>query len=761
MNPLLEGMNEKQAEAVLTTEGPLLIMAGAGSGKTRVLTHRVAHLIEDENVLPWRILAITFTNKAAREMRERIGQLVSQEDAQAVWVSTFHALAVRILRRDIDRLGYKKDFTIIDASAQRSLIKRTLKDLNVDIEKYDPRSVLSAISNAKNAMETPSDYAEQANGPFEEIVAKAYKAYQHQLALAQSVDFDDLIMLTIELLEKEPEVLNFYQNKFQYVHVDEYQDTNDAQYRLIRLLSGLHRNLAVVGDSDQSIYGWRGANMQIMLNFTKDYPDAKTVMLEQNYRSTQTILDAANAVITNNQERIAKNLWTDNGAGEKITYYRAQSDRDEAYFVLSQIQKLKKEGQYDYKDQAILYRTNAQSRGMEEALVKANIPYTIVGGSKFYDRKEIRDVLAYFTLLTNPAENESFLRVVNEPKRGIGQTSIDRLRAFANQQDWTLLDAAKNASLIPGMTGRAATQLTKFATMIDNLQKQTEFDLSITDLTKQILEQSGYEQFLQDHPTPENQGRLENLAEFLSVTAEFDEHYEPTDESVSKYADFLSELALVSDLDNLDEATTNQVTLMTLHAAKGLEFPVVYMVGMEESLFPLAGALSDDAQMEEERRLAYVGITRAREKLYITNAYSRLLYGRTSNNQPSRFISEINPALLESPENQRLSSTQNQESSYPFSQRSQPATGTTFTGRRTNESKNTSMQRATSQPFNKPEHSSVEWHDGDQVQHKKWGIGRVVKTSGSGENQELDIVFPNQGIKRLLAAFAPIEKFEE
>ncbi len=762
MNPLLEGMNDKQSEAVLTTEGPLLIMAGAGSGKTRVLTHRVAHLIEDLNILPWRILAITFTNKAAREMRERIGQLVSPEDAQAVWVSTFHALAVRILRRDIDRLGYKKDFTIIDTSAQRSLIKRTLKDLNIDIEKYDPRSVLSAISNAKNAMEKPADYAENANGPFEEIVAKAYKSYQHQLELTQSVDFDDLIMLTIELLEKEPEVLNFYQNKFQYVHVDEYQDTNDAQYRLIHLLSDLHRNLAVVGDSDQSIYGWRGANMQIMLNFTKDYADAKTVMLEQNYRSTQNILDAANAVITNNQERIAKKLWTDNGKGDKITYYRAQSDRDEAYFVLSQIQKLKREDQYDYKDQAILYRTNAQSRGMEEALVKANIPYTIIGGSKFYDRKEIRDVLAYFTLITNPAENESFLRVVNEPKRGIGQTSIDKLRAFAQQNDWTLLDAAKNATLIPSLTSRAANQLTAFATMIENLQKQMTFDLSITDLTKQILDQSGYEKFLQEHPSPENQGRLENISEFLSVTAEFDEHYEPTDETISKYADFLSELALVSDLDNLDEATTNQVTLMTLHAAKGLEFPVVYMVGMEESLFPLAGALTDDDQMEEERRLAYVGITRAREKLYLTNAYSRMLYGRTSTNPPSRFIDEINPDLLEMPENQRVSSTQNQESQYPFARRSTAATGTTFTGR-SSASNNRSMARATAQTFNNhtADQPNTEWHDGDQVQHKKWGVGRVVKTSGQGNDQELDIVFPNQGVKRLLAAFAPIEKIED
>lgn len=758
MNPLLSGMNDKQAEAVVTTEGPLLIMAGAGSGKTRVLTHRVAHLIKDLDIMPWRILAITFTNKAAREMKERISQLVDENDANAVWVSTFHALAVRILRRDIDKLGYKKDFSIIDASAQRTLVKRILKDQNVDIEKFTPRSVLGAISNAKNAMEKPEEYLKNASGPFEEIVGKTYKEYQHRLAIAQSLDFDDLIMLTIELLHKDQEVLDYYQEKFLYVHVDEYQDTNDAQYELVTLLSGKHRNLAVVGDSDQSIYGWRGANMQIILNFSKEYPDAKTVMLEQNYRSTQTILDAANSVIRNNNERIVKKLWTDNGDGEKITYYRGQSDRAEALFVIKEIKEAINAGTYNYRDFAILYRTNAQSRGVEEALVKANMPYTVVGGSKFYDRKEIRDVLAYLALVTNPADNENFLRIVNEPKRGIGQTSLEKLRRFALEKDWTLLDSAANALLVPNLPTRAANKLVDFANMIETFKKQMQFDLSITDLTKAILDKSGYEAQLKKVATPENEGRLENLAEFLSVTAEFDKNYQPSDESISKYVDFLGELALVSDLDSVDENSNNQVTLMTLHAAKGLEFPVVFLIGMEENIFPLSRAAADDDQLEEERRLAYVGITRAKEKLYLTNAFSRLLYGRTTSNPASRFIDEIDANLI----NEKFSGTgfqtNSRERDFPFNHRSTPAQGVTFSGR-TRQSTHTTSQAKPSTVNTGAE--KKDWVIGDAVEHKKWGIGHVVKINGEGEDKELDIAFPNQGIKRLLAAFAPINKVEK
>lgn len=757
MATLTDGMNERQAEAVMTTEGPLLIMAGAGSGKTRVLTHRVAHLIDDLDVRPWRILAITFTNKAAREMKERIAQLVGSEVADAVWTSTFHALAVRILRRDIDRLGYKKDFSILDAGTQRTLIKRIMRDQNIDIEKFQPRSIQSAISNAKNAMETPEEYvanAEKGQVPFEKMVAKVYQEYQHQLALTQSVDFDDLIMLTIELFEKAPDVLAYYQEKFSYIHVDEYQDTNDAQYQLVAMLAAKHQNLAVVGDSDQSIYGWRGANIQIILNFEKDYPSAKTVMLEQNYRSTQTILDAANAVIANNSERIAKNLWTSNGDGEKITYYRGQSERDEALFVVAQMRKAVEDQSRRYADFAVLYRTNAQSRGIEEALVKANIPYTMVGGSKFYERKEIRDVLAYLSLATNPADNESFLRVVNEPKRGLGTTSLEKLRGFAGQQGWTLLEAASNASLVNGLQARAVNKLGEFADLIHEFQQQQSFDLSLTDLTNQILDRSGYRQQLLDQPTPENQNRLENLDEFLTVTKQFDDHYEPTEESVSKYVDFMSELALVSDLDDVDEADNDTVTLMTLHAAKGLEFPVVFLVGLEEGIFPLARANEDEAQMQEERRLAYVGITRAKEALFVTNAYSRQLYGRTSSNPPSRFIQEIDQRLLTQPEGQMISSHANSEQNLPFARRTQQAVSTTFSGRQSNRTSSVQPTRPTTGA------EKGDWQIGDAVSHKKWGIGRIVKTNGAGEDQELDIAFPDQGIKRLLAAFAPIQKAE-
>lgn len=749
MTTLTDGMNEKQAEAVMTTEGPLLIMAGAGSGKTRVLTHRVAHLIEDLGVMPWRILAITFTNKAAREMKERIAQLVDAEVADAVWVSTFHALAVRILRRDIDKLGYKKDFTILDAGAQRSLVKRIMQDQNIDLEKFQPRSFQSAISNAKNAMQDVATYTEQAGTQFEVLVAGVYKEYQHQLAVAQSVDFDDLIMLTIELLKREPEVLSFYQDKFQYIHVDEYQDTNDAQYELVRMLATGRENLAVVGDSDQSIYGWRGANIQIILNFEKDYPNAHTVMLEQNYRSTQTILDAANAVIANNAERIAKNLWTSNGAGDKITYYRGQSERDEAIFVMSQIRDAVNERRFNYRDFAILYRTNAQSRTIEESLVKANIPYTMVGGSKFYDRKEIRDILAYLALITNPADNEAFMRVVNEPKRGLGATSLERLRIFANQNDWPLLDAAANAALVPDLQSRAVNQLTQFADLINTFRQQTEFDLSVTDLTNQVLDKTGYRQQFVDQPTPENMARVENLDEFLTVTKQFDDHYEPTEESVSKYVDFMGELALVSDLDSVDEQDNDNVTLMTLHAAKGLEFPVVFLVGMEEGIFPSSRSMDDESQLQEERRIAYVGITRAKQKLYLTNAYSRQLYGRTSSNAPSRFIGEIDDQLIEEPFVQKLSQTRNLEERLPFAKRTQAATATTFrahtTSTREVNTKTTGAEKAT-------------WSVGDQVMHKKWGTGTVVKTQGAGEDQELDIEFAEQGMKRLLAAFAPITK---
>lgn len=748
---LLQGMNDKQAEAVLTTEGPLLVMAGAGSGKTRVLTHRVAYLIEEQGVNPWNILAITFTNKAAREMQERVGKLLG-ESARDIWVSTFHALCVRILRRDIDKLGYNRAFTIADTSEQRTLMKRICSELNVDTKKYDPRAILSAISNAKNAMQTATDYAalnSHANNPLNQIVAKAYVLYQKELEDSQALDFDDLIMKTIELFEKDPETLEYYQNKFHYIHVDEYQDTNDAQYQLVTLLAAKYKNLCVVGDADQSIYGWRGANMNNILNFERDYPEAHTVMLEQNYRSTQTILKAANEVIANNLVRKEKNLWTENGTGDKISYYRAQNEHDESQFVVSKIQAEISEHGYHYNDFAVLYRTNAQSRMIEETFMKSTVPYTMVGGHKFYDRKEIRDILAYLTLIVNPRDAMSFERVVNTPKRGIGPGSVDKLRQFANENGWSLLEAAQNVTLANAISARIRAKIEDFGRLMADLTKEADY-LTITELTDEILTKSGYLQMLKAENDLQAQTRQENLEEFKSVTQEYDQkHGEDEGDNRQKLMNFLSDLALVSDQDDVDEEAP-KVTLMTLHAAKGLEFPVIFLVGMEEGIFPLYRSLSNEKELEEERRLAYVGITRAKRKLYLTNAYSRMLYGRVQRNQPSQFVEEINDDLIKF-ENAD-SSSKAKSMNTPFAKAA--AQATTFPAqRRAHGLKHSAKQESTGTGADKKA-----WKVGDKVQHKKWGQGMVVSVNGSGNDMELDIAFPNEGVKRLLAQFAPITK---
>lgn len=743
---LINGMNDKQAEAVRTTQGPLLIMAGAGSGKTRVLTHRIAHLVKDLNVMPWRILAITFTNKAAKEMRERIGALLSEDVARDIWVSTFHALAVRILRRDGENIGLSRNFTIIDTSAQRTLMKRVINDLNLDTNQYEPRTVLGMISNAKNDMLRPKDYAQQADNAFQETVAEIYAAYQAELKRAQSVDFDDLIMLTIDLFQSSPDVLARYQNQFDYLHVDEYQDTNDAQYTIVNMLAQRSQNLAVVGDADQSIYGWRGANMNNILNFEKDYPNAQTILLEQNYRSTQNILDAANAVINNNNERLPKNLWTQNGQGDKITYYRAQSEHDEANFILANIQKMRAEKQMAYSDFAVLYRTNAQSRNVEEALVKANMPYTMVGGHKFYERKEILDIMAYMQLVTNPNDNAAFERIVNEPKRGLGATSITRLRELANRLNVSYMTAIESIELAPAISTKATSKFLEFAEMMHELRQQAEF-LNVTELAEIVMTRSGYRQMLAEKNDPDSQARLENLEEFLSVTKEFDAKYQPDDpEAIDPMTDFLGTTALMSDLDDFEEGD-GAVTLMTLHAAKGLEFPVVFLVGMEEGIFPLSRALMAEDQLEEERRLAYVGITRAMKKLFLTNAFSRLLYGRTQSNEASRFINEISPALLETEYGQNTRVTPRRD--LPFDRKNQRAQATTY--RATPVTKTTSGTTSGDQ---------ITWAPGDKVSHKKWGIGTVVAVSGDRSDQELKVAFPSEGVKQLLAAFAPITKVD-
>ncbi|WP_461227332.1 DNA helicase PcrA [Lacticaseibacillus suihuaensis] len=742
MDSALTGMNDKQQEAVLATEGPVLIMAGAGSGKTRVLTHRIAYLIEEKNINPWRILAITFTNKAAKEMRERVGKLLDPELARDVWVSTFHALCVRILRRDIEKLGMNRAFTIADPAEQKTLVKHILADLNLDPKRYDPKALLSIISNAKNDLQTPEDYAKSAATPMEQVVASVYKEYQRRLRSDQALDFDDLIMQTIVLFQDNPETLEFYQRKFQYIHVDEYQDTNEAQYQLVHMLGEGYHNVCVVGDADQSIYGWRGANMQNILDFKKDYPTAQVVMLEQNYRSTKNILAAANAVIKNNKTRQVKTLWTQNKTGEKITYYRAQNEMDEAFFVIKEIEAQMQEHHRQYGDFAILYRTNAQSRTIEEAFVKSSIPYKMVGGHKFYDRKEIRDALAYFRLVVNPADDMSFNRIVNEPKRGIGATSIEKLQAFADNNGWSLLESATNAELSP-VGGKARTALVKFGATIEKIAAKRQGG-SVTALMEAILEDSGYLPTLKAQGSVEADTRIENLQELLSVTQQFDARYQPEEEDSDIFVDFLAELSLLSDQDDVEE-DAQEVTLMTLHAAKGLEFPVVFLVGMEEGLFPLSRAAMDETQLEEERRLAYVGITRAKSKLYLSNAYGRMLYGQRQNNPESRFITEIDDDLLT-----RAGQAQ-PKTNIPFIDRTQRAVTPTY-------SRHPVGTKAKVVAAPQSAAGKVAWAVGDKAEHRKWGVGTVVKVSGTGDDQELDIAFPQQGVKRLLTAFAPIVK---
>ncbi|MBL4994516.1 ATP-dependent DNA helicase PcrA [Enterococcus xinjiangensis] len=738
---LLNGMNPRQKEAVLHTDGPLLLMAGAGSGKTRVLTHRIAYLIEEKEVNPWNILAITFTNKAAKEMKERVNAILAS-GGEDVWVSTFHSMCVRILRRDVDFIGYNRNFTIIDSSEQLTLMKRILKELNIDPKKYDPRSILGTISQAKNSLQTPQDFAKMQGSYYEEIAAKCYADYQKELQYNQCMDFDDLIMNTIRLFEEHPDSLTYYQNKFHYIHVDEYQDTNHAQYTLVNLLAGRFRNLCVVGDADQSIYGWRGADMQNILDFEKDYPDAAVILLEQNYRSTKNILSAANQVIENNSNRKPKNLWTENKEGNKITYYRADNERDETRFIVDRMQEEIRSNHRNYGDFAILYRTNAQSRVMEETLLKANIPYKMVGGHKFYDRKEIKDILAYLNVLANPQDSISFERIVNSPKRGIGPGSIEKLRSFASLHEWPLLEAAQNVDLA-NIGGKAGQQLGAFGEMIQEVTQMIPY-LTVTELTKEVLDRSGYLEDLKIQNTLEAQARIENLEEFLTVTQEFDKQFEQQNEEDAdapeeKLTVFLNDLALVSDIDNLEE-DASQVTLMTLHAAKGLEFPVVFLIGLEEGVFPLSRALMEESELEEERRLAYVGITRAEEALYLTNAFSRTLYGRTQYNRPSRFVEEIDQELLEiegmRPTPKKTPVFAKKTAAYSYKQ---PETAVVSSKSATGGEKNS-------------------WKPGDKVKHKKWGLGTVVRVSGTSKDLELDVAFPSQGVKRLLAAFAPIEK---
>lgn len=742
---LLNGLNTKQQEAVRHTDGPLLIMAGAGSGKTRVLTHRIAYLLDEKQVSPGSVLAITFTNKAAREMKDRVSRLVGP-DAVYMWVSTFHSMCVRMLRRDIDRIGYSSNFSILDGGDQLTVIKNILKAKNIDSKKFEPRAMLNGISTAKNNLKTAEQFAQETGNYYDKQIAEVYLEYQKILRKNQSLDFDDLIMQTIILFEQVPDVLEYYQRRFQYIHVDEYQDTNHAQYSLVKQLAARYQNLCVVGDSDQSIYRWRGADIQNIMSFEKDYPTAGVVILEQNYRSTKSILQAANTVIDNNPGRKPKKLWTDNQDGAKIHYHQAATEQYEGIYVVEQIEEYVRTKDINYRDVAILYRTNAQSRSIEDTFVKANVPYQMVGGTKFYERKEIKDMLAYLRLISNPDDDLSFARVVNQPKRGIGKTTLDKLQVYAAEQGISLYTTVQEVDFA-GVSAKAAKALAEFGAMIRNWVDQQDF-LSATDMVEEVLKRTGYEQMLENERSIEAQSRLENLAEFKTVTKQFEKQNEE-DKSLTT---FLTDLALVADIDKLDDDpfADNKVTLMTLHGAKGLEFPVVFLVGLEENVFPHSRSMMDDEEMEEERRLAYVGITRAEKILHLSHAKMRTLYGRTNFNPVSRFVGEIPEELLETGEEQEqqqdvrpfgFGSQHQQKKStvIPFKPKQQPA------------------KRAAQKTTTGGEKQA--WQSGDKAAHKKWGVGTVVMVKGSGESTELDIAFPAPtGIKRLLAKFAPITK---
>lgn len=721
-NNLLEGLNPQQKQAVQTTEGPLLIMAGAGSGKTRVLTNRIAYLIQ-KGVSPRNILGITFTNKAAKEMRERVAQVVPV-NADDIWLSTFHSMCVRILRKHIDKMGYTRTFTILDSSDQLNILKKVMIDeLNLDIKKFQPREMLGGISEAKNALISPKKYNKlRKEGDYrQKIIGMVYEAYQQALQRNQSLDFDDLIMKAVELFKKFPDVLSYYQERFRYIHVDEYQDTNHAQYVLVNLLASKYRNLCVVGDSDQAIYGWRGADIKNILSFEKDYPDATTIMLEQNYRSTRTILEAANHVIVNNEERKDKKLWTDNLQGTKIHYYKAEDEQEEARHVTETIKRLVDSGERKYSDFAVLYRTNAQSRVIEEVFMKSTISYRMISGTKFYERKEIKDILAYLRLIANPNDNVSLSRVINVPKRGIGKTSISRIERYARKHKMSMFDALFEIEKI-GVTPRSINSIVEFRDLIQHFIQVQDY-MPVTQLLEDILERTGYCEKLKNLGTNEAENRLENIEEFLSIT----QHFEEESEDDSLIA-FLTDLALISDIDTVDDEE-DQVLLMTIHGSKGLEYPVVFLIGMEEGVFPHSRSLLEPEQMEEERRLCYVGITRAEQELYITNAQRRTLYGRTNYNDTSRFITEIPSQLIHNENEQGHENVEEPMIFDPFE----------------------------IEMMAKEEEVSL-WKIGDKISHHKWGRGIVVNVKGKGDATEIDVTFPSVGVRRLLAKFAPIER---
>jgi DNA helicase-2/ATP-dependent DNA helicase PcrA len=723
-SPLLESLNPVQVEAVLHTEGPVLIVAGAGSGKTRALTHRIAYLIREHGVSPYTILAITFTNKAAREMAERVEDLLGQRIAKGMWILTFHSTCARILRREHAHLGLPSSFTIYDEGDTERLVAGVLKDLNLDAKRFPPRAMASAIGRAKDHVVSAAEFANAAGNFYEQTISKVYTAYEERKLAAGALDFDDLIAETVRLFREHPQVLEHYQERFRYVLIDEYQDTNRAQYQLVNLLAAKYRNVCVVGDADQGVYSWRGATIQNLLDFERDYPDAAVFLMEQNYRSTQSILAIANALIEHNVQRKPKSLWTEIAGGELAVRFRADNEHEEALFVAEETHRLVDEEGHRYSDVAIFYRTNAQSRVLEDVFMRAGTPYRVVGGVRFYQRKEIKDVLAYLRLLVNPQDVISARRVINTPKRGIGDATVAALEGFAVVEGVPVLEACRRAEEIPTLAGRAKGAVFGFVQVMARLREALDSGAGSQRMVEAAVTESGYLLELETERTVEAEGRIENIRELGGVAAEF-EARNPEGE----LTEFLESVSLVSDQDEYDEEA-GSVTLMTLHVAKGLEFPVVFMIGMEDGVFPHYRSMGDAAQLEEERRLAYVGITRAKERLYLCHAWSRMLFGTTSYNPPSRFLGEIPSEYLRELEGEEEGGTV-----IGGGGRS-PIREAVETGRR----------------------EPVDISAGDTVQHDKWGEGVVLTISGFGSDAEAIVRFEDAGEKRLLLAYAPLRK---
>lgn len=731
---IYETLNPMQQEAVYQTQGPVLILAGAGSGKTRVLTHRIAYLIEEKGVNPWNIMAITFTNKAAEEMRERVDKIVSF-GSESIWVSTFHSTCVRFLRRYIDRLGYENNFTIYDTDDQKTIMKDVCKRLNVDTKVFKERAILSAISKAKDEMISPEDYLLNAGGDFaKKRLGAIYKEYQEQLKKNNALDFDDLLCKTVELLKNNPDVLEYYQNRFKYIMVDEYQDTNSVQFCFISLLAEKYQNLCVVGDDDQSIYKFRGANIENILGFERIFHDARVIKLEQNYRSTESILNAANQVIKNNKGRKDKTLWTDKGQGDKIKLLQCETGYEEAERVVSEIVSLVSQGRYQYNQCALLYRTNAQSRVLEEQFVRANIPYKVVGGVNFYARKEIKDLLSYLKTIDNGRDDLAVRRIINVPKRGIGLTTIDRVQAYADEHGMSFYDALRMSEQITTL-GRSASKLMPFVNLIQVLRSKLEY-MSLKEFLEEIVESTGYLKELEEEGTEEAEGRIENINELISKIADYEESAEePT------LSGFLEEVALIADIDSLDDAN-NRVVLMTLHSAKGLEFPKVFLCGMEDGLFPSYMCITSDdpSDLEEERRLCYVGITRAMESLTISFAKQRMIRGETQWNKPSRFLKEIPADLFESFIREPRIQEMPRQSSF-----------------------NSAREAFKAKAFQPKQFSvnpsvGLEYGVGDKVFHIKFGTGIVSQILEGGRDYEVTVDFEKAGTKKMFASFAKLKK---